>query len=140
MIDSFYRTLTLFELDGYEVEPPIPWAMEVARFLAPAAARVRASSEGSRPCFRSQLELAGIRLLTRGHVVVAGLGEMGFRLAADFRSHGFRVIVIEIDEADGQIQSARERGISVLSGDARDPRMLSKARSGACPLPDRHLR
>src|SRR5436309_14150232 len=35
VLDSFYRTLTLFELDGYDVQPPIPWEMEVARFLAP---------------------------------------------------------------------------------------------------------
>jgi RyR domain-containing protein/TrkA family protein len=127
VIDSFYRTLTLFELDGYDVEPPIPWAMEVARFLAPALLGY-AVFRGVMAVFRSQFELAGIRLLTRGHVVVAGLGEMGFRLAAAFRSQGFRVIAIELDEAGGHIQSARERGIIVLSGDARDPRMLSKAR------------
>lgn len=127
VIDSFYRTLTLFELDGYDVEPPIPWAMEVARFLAPALLGY-AVFRGVMAVFRSQFELAGIRLLTRGHVVVAGLGEMGLRLAAAFRSQGFRVIAIEVDEAGGHIQSARERGIVVLGGDARDPRMLSKAR------------
>lgn len=127
VIDSFYRMLTLFELDGYDVEPPIPWTMEVARFLAPALLGY-AVFRGVMAVFRSQLELAGIRLLTRGHVVVAGLGEMGFRLAAAFRARGFRVIAIEIDEAGGHIQSARERGIIVLGGDARDPRMLGKAR------------
>ncbi len=127
VIDSFYRMLTLFELDGYDVEPPIPWAMEVARFLAPALLGY-AVFRGVMAVFRSQFQLAGIRLLTRGHVVVAGLGETGLRLAADFRSHGFRVIAIEIDESDGHIQSAHQRGIIVLPGDARDPRMLSKAR------------
>src|SRR5215469_5145049 len=35
VLDSFYRTMTLFELDGTDTQPPIPWAMEVARFLAP---------------------------------------------------------------------------------------------------------
>jgi hypothetical protein len=127
VIDSLYRTLTLFELDGYDVEPPIPWAMEVARFLAPVLVGY-AVFRGVMAVFRGQLELAGIRLLTRGHVVVAGLGEMGFRLAAAFRSQGFRVIAVEIDESSGYVQSARERGIIVLSGDARDRRMLSKAR------------
>jgi voltage-gated potassium channel Kch len=128
VLNSLYRTLVLFELGGYEVEPPIPWTLEVARFLAPllvgyALFRVIAA------VFRSQLQLVGIRLLTRNHVVVAGLGEMGFRLAARFRERGFTVIVIEIDEANGRIQSAHERGISVLSGDARDRRMLAKARA-----------
>jgi voltage-gated potassium channel Kch len=128
VIDSFYRTLTLFELDGYDVEPPIPWTMEVARFLAPVLVGY-AVFRGVLAVFRSQLQLAGIRLLTRGHVVVAGLGGMGLHLASAFRAQGFRVIAIEVNESNGMIQSAKERGISVLSGDARDRRMLAKARA-----------
>lgn len=126
-LDSFYRTLTLFELDGVDVEPPIPLAMEIARFLAPVLLGY-AAFRGIAALFRQQLQLMGIRLLVRNHVVIAGLGEMGFRLATAFRAEGFRVVAIEIDEANGSIQGARERGISVLSGDARDPRMLAKAR------------
>jgi voltage-gated potassium channel Kch len=128
VLNSLYRALVLFELGGFEVNPPIPWALEVARFLAPLLVGY-ALFRGVVTVFRNQLQLAGIRLLTRNHVVVAGLGELGFRLAARFRERGFRVIVIEIDEANGRIQSARERGISVLSGDARDRRMLAKARA-----------
>src|SRR5437868_1641522 len=128
-IDSFYRTLTLFELDGVDVEPPIPLAMEIARFLAPVLLGY-AVFRGIVAVFRQQLQLVGIRLLMRNHVVIAGLGEMGFRLAAAFHDVGFRVIAIEIDEANGSIQGVRERGISVLAGDARDRRMLAKARVG----------
>ncbi|MFL5822844.1 MAG: RyR domain-containing protein [Solirubrobacteraceae bacterium] len=128
VIDSFYRTLTLFELDGYDVEPPIPWAMEVARFLAPILVGY-AVFRGVVTVFRTQVQLVGIRFLTRGHVVVAGLGEMGFRLASAFRAQGFRVVAIDVDEANELLQSARERGITVLAGDARDQRMLAKART-----------
>jgi voltage-gated potassium channel Kch len=127
-IDSFYRALTLFELDAYDLEAPIPWALEVARFLAPLVVGY-ALFRGIVAIFRNQFQLAGVRLLTRNHVLVAGLGEMGFRLASGFRSRGFKVIAIEIDEANGRIQGARERGIVVLSGDARDRRMLAKARA-----------
>src|SRR5581483_12397700 len=97
VLNSFYRALVLFELGGFEVDPPIPWTLEVARFLAPLLVGY-ALFRGIVTVFRNQLQLAGIRLLTRNHVVVAGLGEMGFRLAARFRERGFRVIVIEIDE------------------------------------------
>ncbi len=128
VLNSLYRTLVLFELGGYEVEPPIPWALEIARFLAPLLVGY-ALFRGVLAVFRNQLQLAGIRLLTRRHVVVAGLGEIGFRLAADFRGRGFRVIVVEADETNARIQSARERGIAVLSGDARDRRMLARARA-----------
>lgn len=127
VLDSFYRTMTLFELDGTDVEPPIPWMMELARFLAPLLVGY-AIFRGVVTVFRDQLQLAGIRLLTRNHVVVAGLGGMGFRLARAFRAEGFEVVVLEIDEANGSIQGARARGVKVLNGDARDPRMLGKAR------------
>jgi hypothetical protein len=128
-LDSFYRTLALFELDGLDVEPPIPWTMELARFAAPLLVGY-AVFRGLLTVFRSQAQLVGIRLLTRNHVVVAGLGDMGFRLARAFRAEGFRVIAIEIDEANPSIQGCKERGIIVLSGDARDRRMLAKARAG----------
>ena len=127
LIDSFYRTLTLFELDGVDVEPPIPWTMEVARFLAPLLVGY-AIFRGLLAVFRQQVQLAGIRLLTRNHVVIAGLGGMGFRLASDFRTHGFAVVVIDIDEANGSIRGCHERGIKVLIGDASDHRVLAKAR------------
>lgn len=128
VLSAFYRALTLFDLGAFDLVPRIPVSLEIARFLAPVLVGY-ALFRGIVTVFRSQLQLAGIRLLTRNHVVVAGLGEMGFRLASGFRAHGFKVIVIEIDEANGRIQSARERGIAVLSGDARDRRMLAKARA-----------
>jgi hypothetical protein len=112
-----------------DVVPPIPLAMEIARFLAPVLLGY-AVFRGILVLFRQQLQLVGLRVLVRNHVVVAGLGEKGFRLAAAFREEGFRVVAIEIDEDNGSIQGAKERGISVLSGDARDPRMLAKARVG----------
>jgi len=128
-LDSFYRTLTLFELDGYDVEPPIPWTLEVARFLAPVIVGY-AVFRGVVSVFRNQLQLVGIRLLVRNHVVVAGLGAMGFRLATAFRAEGFGVIVVEVDETNPSIQGCKERGITVLTGDGRDRRMLAKARAG----------
>ncbi len=128
VIDSFYRTLTLFELDGLDVEPPIPWAMELARFLAPVIVGY-AVFRGVVTVFRNQLQLVGIRFLVRDHVVIAGLGETGFRLASAFHDEGFRVVAIEVDEANGSLQGLKERGVSVLAGDARDPRMLAKART-----------
>lgn len=127
LIDSAYRSITLFELDGYHVHPPLPWTLELARWLAPALIGY-AIFRGVAAVFRGQLQLAGIRLLARDHVVVAGLGDAGFRLALAFRKEGFRVVVVEADEGNRSIAGCRDRGIAVLVGDATDARMLARAR------------
>jgi TrkA-N domain/RyR domain len=138
LLDSFYRTLTLFEFAGYDVEPPLPWTLELARWAAPILI-IYAILRGLIAVFRAQLQLASIRLLGHNHVVVAGLGTIGFSLAKAFRAEGYRVVVIEADEANRSIEGCRDRGISVLIGDATDPRVLAKARAdrarfliGAC--------
>jgi TrkA family protein/RyR domain-containing protein len=126
LLDSMFRSLTLFEFAGYDVEPPLPWTLELARWAAPAIT-IYAIFRGLIAVFRGQLQLAAIRLFGHNHVVVAGLGTMGFRLAKAFREEGYRVVVIEADEGNRSIQGCRDRGISVLVGDASDPRVLAKA-------------
>lgn len=127
LLDSLYRAIALFELGGVDVMPPVPWTLQLARFLAPLIVGYALIS-GLLVLFRDRLQLIGIRLLVRNHVVVAGLGRMGFRLAIAFHDEGLRVIVIELDATNGSVQGCKERGITVLTGDARDRRMLAKAR------------
>ncbi|MCW3063494.1 MAG: hypothetical protein JWN32_666 [Solirubrobacterales bacterium] len=128
VIDSLYRSVTLFGLVG-AVDPPVPPALQIARILAPVLTGY-AAIKGLLAISREQVQLLGIRLFIRDHVVVAGLGTTGQRLAATFHEAGFRVVAIERDGAAVTIPGARERGINVVRGDATDPAILRHARVG----------
>ena len=70
-----YLSIQLFVLQSGAVLPPLPWELEVARFLAPAVAGYTAISALA-VLFREQLQrLRTLRL--QDHVVVCGLGRKG---------------------------------------------------------------
>jgi voltage-gated potassium channel Kch len=122
-----------------EAAPDVPAAMDdvVTRALAKAAddrfasagdlARAaRAAITGARP---REGALAASRTTDwEGHVIVAGLGKGGLRLARGLNDAGFRVVAIEDDETRAPIARLREDGIHVFIGDAADPELLHEAR------------
>ncbi|MBV9837666.1 MAG: NAD-binding protein [Solirubrobacterales bacterium] len=122
--DSLYRAITLFVFGG-SVTPPIPLALQIARIIAPvltgyaAVGTILALS-------REQARVLGIRLLVRRHVIVAGLGTSGARLAQALVDHE-PVVVIESNPIAELIPTARARGVRVLIGSATDELMLRRA-------------
>jgi CPA2 family monovalent cation:H+ antiporter-2 len=73
------------------------------------------------------------------HIVVAGYGRVGQTLVRMLYSQGYRILVIDNNEA--ALQSLRERGIPYLFGDASSQLILEKAylitaRAMAITLPD----
>ncbi|MGB8700977.1 MAG: cation:proton antiporter [Thermosynechococcaceae cyanobacterium] len=64
--------------------------------------------------------------LVSDHCVVAGYGRVGETLVRLLRSHGYRVVVIDNDEAT--LQVLRERKIPYVYGDASSELVLQKAR------------
>jgi voltage-gated potassium channel Kch len=122
--DALYHALQLFVLE-FPDEPEASWLINIARFAAPvvtAAATVQAVLS----LLRERMQLG--RLVMRDHVVVVGLGNVGFRLAVSFHDAGYRVVVIERDPAHGSIEGCRERDIPVVKGDAADPTVLRRTR------------
>ena len=128
VLDAFYRAIGLFGLTG-GVDPPLPLTLEIARLLGPIVFGY-AALQALLALFRQEARLLGIRLFARDHVVVAGLGEKGFRLATGLHAEGRRVIVLDRDEANPRIAGMRERGITVLAGDATDEEVLGRAQTG----------
>lgn len=124
--DSLMRSIQLFVFESNAPAPPIPWQLEIARFLAPAITAYAAVLAGL-ALFRDELRRLAIRLRARDHTIVAGLGGKGFRLASRFHRNGAHVVAIERDPAAPAIASCRERGIAVIVGDATDPRILAGA-------------
>ena len=123
--DAFYLAIGLFTLGG-QVDPPIPTELQIARIIAPVVtgyAVIRAVLA----LFRQNLQLMHIRLFLRRHVVVAGLGPTGFRLVLALDDCDYRLVAIESDANNPAVAACRDRGISVLIGDATDPLTLGRA-------------
>jgi hypothetical protein len=124
--DLLYRVVQLFLFGGGDVVPPIPWQLDVARFLAPALAAYATLS--------AVATLLGERLSAvragwySGHVVVCGLGSLGVATATELRNANDRVVAIERDPLNPGIAECRERGVIVLVGDVADIKTLRRAR------------
>ena len=120
-----YRTLQLFVLESGAVDGAVPWQLDVARFAAPLVAGY-AVLQTLAAVFREQVE--SLRLhAAHDHVVVAGLGAEGRRLAEALLRRGERVVVIEADGANPALDAVRAQGGLAVRGDARSPETQRRA-------------
>jgi hypothetical protein len=124
-IDSFYRSFTLFGFGAGNLSSPIPWQLDIARWSGPFAT-IFTAFLGVFSLFHQQMQLLGLRLGSR-HVIVCGLGRTGFQLARSLRKSGKRVVVIEKNALNPQVEICRDIGVVVIPGDARDRFTLEKA-------------
>ncbi len=73
-------------------------------------------------------DLLGERPLPRrGHVVVCGLGTVGYRTAQMLRSMGESVVVVDTDADHRYARRARQEGIPLVIGDAVTAETLARA-------------
>ncbi len=126
--DILYRDLQLFTMESGSVSGWVPWELQVARFLAPAVTMVTAVAAIA-ALLSERLSLARLRFVS-DHTVICGLGRKGLRVAEALADRSERVVVIENDELNDHVERLRERGITVLLGDAADPQLLRRARAG----------
>jgi Trk K+ transport system NAD-binding subunit len=83
-----------------------------------------------------------VRLKLRGHVVVCGLGVIGYRVAQALVRLGHAVAVVEADENGRFVAQARSEGIPVVIGDAAQEKALRFANAAearavvVCTNPD----
>jgi hypothetical protein len=124
--DNLYLTLGLISMNTGAVEGPVSWQLEIARFLVPAVAAYSAFKAFA-AIFIEQTNRFRL-LFIRDHVLICGLGRKGYRLAEQFQTQGDQVVVIEVNESNEWIQSARSSGVIVIQGDATDELVLQSAR------------
>ncbi|MEO8563439.1 MAG: potassium channel family protein [bacterium] len=74
---------------------------------------------------RVQLALGRKRYSQSGHVILCGLGRLGYFVAEGLLEKGESVLVVERDEEAPAIEHFRSRGVDVYIGDARLPRVLA---------------
>lgn len=64
------------------------------------------------------------------HVIVAGLGAIGYRVALGIQARGVPVVVVEREEDGRFVSAARAAGVPVVIGDARHQEVLEDLRIG----------
>lgn len=122
---TLYHVLHLFEFNMAAVPDPLPWQLEVARWLAPALT-LYAGLSAVLALVGGQLDRLRARW-SSGHVIVAGLGPLGARAAGALRAAGHRVVAIEARPAGPAVTACRDAGVLVLDGDPTDPGALRRA-------------
>jgi hypothetical protein len=124
VLDLLYASLQLFTLDGNAGQNANVY-VQIARYLGPFVLGYAAVG-AILAMYGEQFNRFAVRRLRR-HVVIAGLGAAGYRLANAFAADGWPVVAIDSDATNVSIAGCRERGIRVLIGDATDPKMLRQA-------------
>jgi TrkA-N domain/Ion channel len=79
---------------------------------------------------RVQLALGRRTYSHRDHVIVCGLGRLGYFVAEALIARGERVLIVERNEDSSTIEHFRARGADVYIGDARLPRVLQEVGAG----------
>ncbi len=64
----------------------------------------------------------------RDHVIVVGLGAIGYRVALGIQARGVPVVVVEAADDGRFVAATRAAGIPVVIGDARQPGVLDEVR------------
>ena len=64
----------------------------------------------------------------RDHVIVAGLGSIGYRVALGLAARGVPVVAVDVKDDGRFVAPARAVGIPVVIGDARHPQVLDELR------------
>ena len=123
--EAMFKSFQLFAIAG-ELSDENPAVLNIARVLGPLLVGV-AAVRGLILLSREQLRVIGWRFFRRNHIVIVGLGDVGFKLAATLNELGGRLIAIERDATAPSIAGCKERGISVVVGDASDPDLLRTA-------------
>jgi len=121
-----YHTLQMFILHTPHFDKHVNWAMEIGRWMA-ASVFMMSVFFFIFKLFKDEIRLLGLGLY-RNHVIICGLGQIGLRLAYQFKKEGLHVVAIETRGRTESLRKADSIGIPVIIGDARKEKYLKRAK------------
>jgi Trk K+ transport system NAD-binding subunit len=134
--DGLYQTVTIVatgsELHG-ENRPE--WAKVFLSVLKLAGAALVAGFTAILTNYLIRARLGGALEVRRvpdgGHIVICGLGNVGYRLVQELTAMGERLVAID-NASDGPfLETVRRKGVPVFVGDATVPEVLRQVRAGS---------
>src|SRR5262249_46615314 len=136
VVDAFYRTVSLLatgsDMHGEDAEAG-SWqkafitALRLIGMALTAAFPAIFTNYLIPANLRAALEVR--RIPESGHIIVGGLGNVGFRVVEELRGQGEPVVVIEQNPHSPFISTARRLGAAVITGNAAVAEILRQARA-----------
>ncbi|MFO0863340.1 MAG: NAD-binding protein [Gemmataceae bacterium] len=138
IIDAFFRTVSLIatgaDMHANDVDPG-SWQKGFVSVLRLIGVALTAAFTAiiTNYLIRTNLgaALEARRIPERGHVVVCGLGNVGFRVLQDLVRQGKSVVAIERNRDNPFVATARRLGAAVVIGDATVREVLRQANAPA---------
>jgi Trk K+ transport system NAD-binding subunit len=130
---AFFRTISLMATgaDMHEDELAEDWQKVFASILRITGAALVAAFTAIVTNYLLRARLGGAlevrRIPDSGHIVVCGLGNIGFRIVEELVKSDERVVVIEQAKDSRFVSTARRLGVPVLIGDATVNQVLRQA-------------
>ncbi len=134
--DGLYRTVSLIATgaDMHGEELIVGWQKVFVSFLRIFGAAVTAAFTAIVTNYLIRARLGAALEIRRipdgGHVIVCGLGNVGFRVVEELVQRGAQVVAIERTAGNHFIPTARRLGVGVIVGDATVPEVLRQAQAG----------
>ncbi len=134
LVDSFYRTVSLMatgaDMHGEGFEPGA-WQKAFISSLRLVGMVLTAAFTAVFTNYLIRANLGGALAVRRipdgGHVIVCGLGNIGFRAVEELHAQGEPVVVIERRPDNAFIPTVRRLGVPVIVGDATIAEVLRQA-------------
>jgi Trk K+ transport system NAD-binding subunit len=132
-IESIFLILQMIFLQA-NVDFPEPWYLQLFFFAMPIIGVIVLSAGAANlgvklfnKSARGQDWEVALASTYSDHVIVCGLGKLGYRITLQLLEFGQSVVAIERDAESQFIAQVRERDVPVLLGDARQRELLRKA-------------
>jgi Trk K+ transport system NAD-binding subunit len=136
--DAFYRTVSVMatgaDMGGGEL-PHGGWQKVYIGLLRLVGAALTAAFTAILTNYLLRAHLRGAlevrRIPDGGHIIVCGLGNVGFRVVEELLREEERVVVVERSQDNPMIATARRLGVAVIVGDATVPEVLRQAHAAS---------
>ncbi len=134
VIDALFRTVSIMATGASMYEEGIDYTPSMKVFVAALRIIGAALIAAFTAIFTNYLLRARLggalevrRIPDGGHVVICGLGSIGFRVVEELLRHGEQVVVIERDSGNRFVRAVRRMGAPVIIGDAGVAGVLQEA-------------
>lgn len=137
--DGLYETVSIIATGGeLHGEDRPQWAKVFLSVLKLAGAALVAGFTAILTNYLIRARLGGALEVRRvpdgGHVVVCGLGNIGYRVVQELLAMGERVVAIDKAGNGPFLEAVRRAGVPVFVGDATVPEVLRQARAGSAKV------
>jgi Trk K+ transport system NAD-binding subunit len=134
IVDAFYRTISLLatgaDMHGQDVDPG-SWQKAFISSLRLVGTALTAAFTAIFTNYLIRANLGGAlevrRIPESGHIIVCGLGNVGFRVVEELLQQGERVVAIEANPNNAFTATARRLGAAVIIGNANVAQVLRQA-------------